>query len=233
MLNLTRPKRKSVIGTSSRSSRSSELTKHRTHILAEPTFARDFFGGKTFHAYIFPSADFWASCLYYFNIYIVNLESDHNFTIFFELIYLYIYNVCCLLASCNWATYPEVISVDICTLVYFSSNLIVLIIKSRDKYQSLILIGLARAEKANSRNRYILVHYRSYWRELQPLVTPWAFCIKEGIEPWKSQKWFNPSHAQVSVSLCSLSSSPVLFCLSCYYYCYYLLLLYLLVKGLL
>ena len=187
--------------------------------------------GKRSHAYIFPSADFWASCLYYFNIYIVNLESDHSFTIFCELIYLYIYNVYRSWASCNWATYPEVISVNICTLVYFSSNLISLLIKSHDKYQSLILIGLARAEKANSRNRSILVHYRSYWKELRPLVNPWAFCIKEGIEPWKSQKWFNPSHAQVSVSLCSLSPSPVLFCFSCCYYCYYLLLCIFTCKG--
>ena len=183
MLNVTWPEGKSVIATSSRSSRSSEPAKHRTHILTEPTFARDVFGGKTFHAYIFPSTDFWASCLYYLNIYIVNLESDHNFTIFCELIYSYIYNVYRSWAACNWATYPEVISVNICTLVYFSSNLIILLIKSHDKYQSLILIGLARAEKANSRNRSVLVHYRSYWKELRPLVTPWAFCIKEGIEP--------------------------------------------------
>ena len=118
--------------------------------------------GKRSHAYIFPSADFWASCLYYLNTYIVNLESDHNFTIFFELIFLYIYNVYRSGASCNWATYTEVISVNIYTLVYFSSNLIVLLIKSHDKYQSLILIGLARAGKANSGNRSILVHYRSY-----------------------------------------------------------------------
>ena len=59
-------------------------------------------------------------------------------------------------------------------------------IKSHDKYQSLILIGLARAEKANSGIRSVLVHYRSYWREWRPLVTPWAVCIKEGIKPWKS-----------------------------------------------
>ena len=147
------------------------------------------------------------------------------------ILYIYIYNVYRSWASCNWATYPEVISVNICTLVYFSSNLISLLIKSHDKYQNLILVGLTRAEKANSRNRSILVHYRSYWKELRPLVTPWAFCIKEGIEPWKSQKWFNPSHAQVSVSLCSLSSSPVLFCFSCYYYCYYLLLCIFTCKG--
>ena len=52
--------------------------------------------------------------------------------------------------------------------------------------------------------RCFLVHYRSYWREWRPLVTPWASCIKEGIEPWKSQKWLFPSHAQVGVTLLSL-----------------------------
>ena len=175
MLSIIRPERKSVLGISSCSSRSSEFAKSRAHNCchgyAEPEFTRDILAGKRSHAYIFPSADFWASCLYYFNIYIVNLESDHSFTIFCELIYLYISNVYRSWASCNWATYPEVISVDICTLVYFSSNLISLLIKSHDKYQSFILIGLARAEKANSRNWSILVHYRSYQKELRPLVT--------------------------------------------------------------
>ena len=93
MLNVTWPERKSVIGTSSCSSRSSELAKSRTHIrchgYAEPEFARDVLAGKRFHAYIFPSADFWASRLYYLNTYIVNLESDHNFMIFYEHIYLF------------------------------------------------------------------------------------------------------------------------------------------------
>ena len=89
--------RESVIGTSSCSSRSSEFTKSRTHTRChgymEPEFARDILAGKRSHAYIFPSSDFWASCLYYFNIYIINLESDHSFTIFCQLIYSYIHNV--------------------------------------------------------------------------------------------------------------------------------------------
>ena len=123
MLNIIRPERKSVLGISSCSSRSSEFAKsrarNRCHGYAEQEFARDILAGKRSHAYIFPSADFWVSCLYYFNIYIVNLESDHSFTIFCVLIYLYIYNVYRSWASCNWATYPEVISVNICTLVYF------------------------------------------------------------------------------------------------------------------
>ena len=170
-----------------------------------------FWRGKHLDAYIFPSADFWASRVDYLDIYTVNLESDVNFMVFYDLIYPYIYTFYCLWSSCNWATYPRVILVNIYTLAYLSSNLIVLVIKSHDKYQSLILVGLARTEKASSGIRSILFRYRSYWREWRPLVTPWADCIKEGIEPWKSQKWFFPSHAQVSVSLCSLSSSPVLF----------------------
>ena len=42
-------------------------------------------------------------------------------------------------------------------------------------------------------------------------MTPWACCIKEGIEPWKAQKRLFPSHAQVGVllSLSLLSSCPV------------------------
>ena len=193
-----------------------------------------FWPGKRLLTYIFLFADFWASRVYYFDTYTVNLELDDNFKVFFDLVYLYIYFFYRSWSSCNWAAYPEAILVNICTLVYFSSKVIVLIIKSHDKYQSLILIGLARAEMASSGNRSVLVHYRSYWREWRPLVTPWACCINEGIEPWKSQRWLFTSHVQVSVSLCSLSSSPVLFCFYCYYYCYYYYYyVYLLVKGLL
>ena len=71
--------------------------------------------------------------------------------------YIYIYSFFIVRGHpCNWAAYPEAIFVNICTLVYFSAKMIVLVIKSHDKYQSLILIGLARAEKASSRNRSVL-----------------------------------------------------------------------------
>ena len=164
--------------------------------------------------------------------YIVNLDSDDNFTVFYNLIYLYIYNVYRSWASCNWATYPEAILVKIYTLVHFSSKVTVLIIESHNKYQSFILNGLARAEKASSRNWSVLVHYRSHWRGRRPLVTPWACCIKAGIEPWKSQKRFCPSHVQVSVSLCSLLLLLLCFCFCCSYYCYYYYYyVYLLAKG--
>ena len=161
------------------------------------TFAkRTFLAGKHLVTYIFPFVDFWAARVYYLDAYTVNLELDDNFKAFYDLIYLYIYNVYRSWVSYNWATYPEAIFIKIYTLVYFSSKVIALIIKSHDKYQSTILIGLARAEKASFGNRSFLFHFRSYWREWRPLVTPWACCIKEGIGPWRSQKRFFPSHAR-------------------------------------
>ena len=138
---------------------------HGYAMLFMQTFAKTFLAGKRFATYIFPFANFWASRVYYFDAYTVNLELDDNFKVFFDLIYLYIYLFYRSWSSCNWAAYPEAILVNIYNLVYFSSKVIVLVIKSHDKYQSLILIGLAHAEKASSGNRYILVHYRSYWRE--------------------------------------------------------------------
>ena len=56
------------------------------------------------------------------------------------------------------------------TLIYFSSKVILLMIKSHDKYQNIILIWLARAKKAYSRIRSDSVHNRSCWREWRPLV---------------------------------------------------------------
>ena len=217
--------------------RSSELAKplittrsHGYSILSYVTLTQNVLAGKRFDTYIFPSADFSAFRVYYLDTYTVTLELDDNFKVFYALVYLYTFTFYRSWPSCNWATYPSVI---LYTLFYFSLNWIVSVIRSHDKYQSLILIRLALTGKASSGIQYILVHYRSYWRELRPLVTPWADCIKEGIEPWKSQKRFSPSHAQVSLPLCSsLSSSPVLFCLHCYYYCYYYYYYaYLLAKG--
>ena len=130
------------------------------------TFAkRTFLAGKRLVTYIFLFADFWASRIYYFDAYTVNLELDDNFKVFFDPVYLYIFTFYRSWPSCSWATYPADIFVNIYTLVYFSSKVIVLIIISHDKYQSIILIGLTHAEKASFGNRSILVHYRSYWRE--------------------------------------------------------------------
>ena len=192
------------------------------------TFAKNVLAGKHLDAYIFPSADFCASRVYYLDIYTVNLESDVNFTVFYDLIYLYIYTFYRSWSSCNWATYPRVI---LYTWAYFSLNLIISVIRIHDKYQSLILIGLALTEKASSRIQYILFHFRSYWRGWRPLVTPWAGCIKEGIEPRIFQKRFMPSHAQVRFPLCSLLLLLLCFCFHCSYCYYYYYYEYLLAKG--
>ena len=94
-----------------------------------------------------------------------------------------------------------------------------------------ILIGLALTEKASSGVQSILFHFRSYWRGWRPLVTPWAGCIKEGIEPRISQKWLFPSHAQVRFLLFSLLLLLFCFCFHCSYCCYYYYYGYLLAKG--
>ena len=197
---------------------------HGYSTLSYVTLAQNILAGKRSGIYIFPSGDFCAFQVYYFDTYTVNLELDDNFKVFFDLVYLYIFAFYRSWASCNSATYPEAILVNISTLVYFSSKVIVLVIKSHDKYQSIILIGLAHADMASSGNRSVLVHYRSYWREWRPLVTPWADCIKEGVEPWKCQKWSFISHVLVSVSPCSLLPLLLCSCFGCsssyYYYCY-------------
>ena len=72
--------------------------------------------------------DFWASCLYYLSIYTVNLELNDDFKMIYDHIYLYIYDIYRSWVSCNWATYPEAISVKINTLVYFSSKAVLLMI---------------------------------------------------------------------------------------------------------
>ena len=206
----------------SRCSQSSELASPHTptrsqeySTLSEPTLTRNVLAGKHLDTYIFPSVDFWASRVYYLDTYTVNLESDDNFTVFYDLIYIYTFYRSW--SSCNWAIYPRAI---LYTLAYFSLNSIVSVIRIHDKYQNLILIGLALTEKASSRIQYILFHFRSYWRGWRHLVTPLPGRIKEGIEPRISQKRFMPSHAQVRFSLCSLVL--LLFCF-CYYYscCYY------------
>ena len=102
---------------------------HGNVVLFMQTFARTFLAGKRLVTYIFPFADFWASRVYYFDAYLVNLELDDNFKVFFDLVYLYIFTFYCSWPSCSWATYPADIFVNIYTLVYFSSKVIVLINK--------------------------------------------------------------------------------------------------------
>ena len=127
---------------------------------------KTFLAGKCLSAYLCLFADFWASCLYYLNIYMVNLELNDKFKMFYDYIYLNIYDIYRFWVSYDWASYPEALSVKTYTLVYFSSKASLLMIKSHDKYQSIVLIGLAHVEKVYSGIRSISVHNRSYWREL-------------------------------------------------------------------
>ena len=200
--------------------------------LETTTFLGNVLGGKHINAYIFPFADVYASWIDYFDIYTRNLESEYRIMIFCKLVYLYIFAFYLSWVSCEWATLSSII---INTLVYLSLKWINSVIRIHDKYQSYFLVGLALICKASSQIRYILLHYRSNWRELRPLVTPWANCIKESIESCIGQKRFMPSHAQVSHLPLSLLSPSLLllcfgFCCSYYYYCYCCY-EYLLVKG--
>ena len=148
---------------------------HGYSILSYVTLAQNVFPPKRSGTYIFPSADFCAFQVYYLDTYTINLELDDNFKVFYDPVYLYIFTFYRSWSSCNWATYSS----DIFhTLVYFSLNWIVSVIRSHDKYQSLILIGLALTGKASSGIQCILFHLRSYWREWRPLVTPWAVLYK-------------------------------------------------------
>ena len=54
------------------------------------TFAENVLAGKHFDIYIFPSADFCTFRINYLDTYTVNLDSDDNLTVFYNLIYLYI-----------------------------------------------------------------------------------------------------------------------------------------------
>ena len=126
------------------------------------TFTRNVSAGNHFYPYISPSTDLCASRIDYFDTDTVNLESDYHFTAFYKLkIYIYIFTFYSSWSSCNSAIYSSVIFY---TLVYFSSNWIMTIIKSHDEYQSFILIGLALTGKANSGIQNILFHFRSHWK---------------------------------------------------------------------
>ena len=120
------------------------------------TFSKNVSAGKCLVTYIFPFADVWAFQVYYLDIYTVNLELDDNLKVFYDLVYLYIFTFYRSWTSCKWATYPKAI---LYTMVYFSFNLIVSVIKSHDKYQGIIYIGLALTEKAYSGIQYILFHF--------------------------------------------------------------------------
>ena len=114
---------------------------------------KTFLAGKCLSAYLCLSADSWASCLYYLNIYTVNLELNNKFERFCDYIYLNIYDIYHHWVSYDWASYSEAFLVKTYTLVYFSSKASLVMIKSHDKYQSIVLSGLAHVEKAYSEIR--------------------------------------------------------------------------------
>ena len=67
---------------------------HRSYgysALSCETLALSVLAGKRFSTYIFPVANFWAFQMYYFGIYMVNLELKDHFKILFPRVYLYIY----------------------------------------------------------------------------------------------------------------------------------------------
>ena len=113
---------------------------------------KTFLAGKCLSAYLCLFADFWASCLYYLNIYTVNLELNDKFKRFYDYIYSNIYDIYRFWVSYDWASYPEALSVKTYTLVYFSSKVSLLMIKSHDKYQSISFNWVSPCGKGLFRN---------------------------------------------------------------------------------
>ena len=153
--------------------------------------------GKRLCAYIFLYTHFYATRMFYISKYMVNLGLGDNYQALINLIYLYIYVMYRSWVSCKGATHLPQILTKSYTLAYFVSNLVTLMIKSHEKYQSSLLDRLGRAERANGEKWSIFGHNRSHWSRLRPLVTPWEFCIKEGTEPWKNQLRSLTSHVQL------------------------------------
>ena len=165
-----------------------------------------FIEGKRCEICLSPFSDLCASCHTQLRSLLINLKFGKRFKVNYVHIYLYIYRLCHCMLSCKWASFLLAFAVKLYTLVYFSSKASLLMRKSHKKYQSINLIGLALWEKAYIENRSFLDHNRSYWRELQPLVTPWTWPIKEGTEPWKGQIGFSCLMSKVSLLPLSLSS---------------------------
>ena len=134
------------------------------------TFSSYSFGGKRFDAYILPSTNVYASWMCYFDRYIKNLESEYRTMKFYRLAYLYI----CAFDSSWVSREPETLSSKIATLacsilytlVYLLLKWINSVIGIHDKYQRSFLFGLALTCKASSPIQYILLRFRTNWREL-------------------------------------------------------------------
>ena len=165
-----------------------------------------FMAGKVIRAYLCPCSDLWASCRVYLCKDAEILALYYKIKSFCAFIYLYIRKFLRFWLSCKWASFPLAFAVKLPTLVYFASKASLLMIKSYKKYQSINLIGLAPWKKAYAKYRPFLSHNGPDWRELRPLVTPWTWPIKEGIEPWKSQTGLSCLMSKVSLLPFSLSS---------------------------
>ena len=141
--------------------------------------ARPVLAGKCLRTYIYLFTHFWAVRMFYISRYTINLGLGDNYQVLINRIYLYTYLVYHSWVSCKRATHFANIFTKSSTLAYFLSNIITLVIKSHDKYQSSLLVGLGRAERANWEKRSIFGHNRSYWRELISYVILWRWscCI--------------------------------------------------------
>ena len=188
-----------------------------------------FVAGNVSNVYLCPYSDLWASCPIYLCRDMEILGFQYKIRSFRVLIYLYICKFLSFRLSRKQASFFLAFPIKLCTLVYFVSKDSLLVRKSYKKYQCINLIGLAPWEKAYIEIRPFSSHNGSDWRELRPLVTPWTWPIKQGIEPWKCQIGFSCLMSKVSFLPCSLLS----FSCSCScFYCYIsYLLCYVLVKG--
>ena len=134
------------------------------------TFSSYSFGGKRFNAYILPSTNVYALWMDYFDRYIRNLESEYRIMKFYKLVYLYICAFSLSWVSWEPATLSSKIAALACnilyTLVYLLLKWINSVIRIHDKYQSCFLVGLALTYKASSQIQYILLRFRTNWKEL-------------------------------------------------------------------
>ena len=199
-------KRKWVIGLATLACVSRETRQSADRLLPTPPYS---FGGKCSCAYILSHTNVYASWMHYFDKYINNLDFEYETSGFFKLVYIYMYAFDSSWMTWNQATLSSKIATLACnklyTLVYFLSKWGNSGIKTHDKYSRYILFGLTLAYKVSSRVQCIFARFCTNWRELQPLVTSWAYGIKVSFEPCIGQKQLMPSYALVSNSPLSLS----------------------------
>ena len=160
----------------------------------------DIFGGKCSWAYILSHTNVYASWMHYFDRYLKNLDFEYETRSFFKLVYLYMCAFDSSWITWEWVTLSSKIATLACnklyTLVYLLSEWSFSVIIIHNKYHRQFLVGLTFACKASSQIQYILLRFCTNWRELRPLVTPWAYCIKGSSKPCIGEKQFMPSYAQ-------------------------------------